>query len=389
MHPGRPLRLTSSHGWRQGFTLIELLVVISIIATLASLILPAVQNARATARRAQCQSNMRNVGIAIQAYASAQKGRIPPLTGGGFIEYGNTVGSNRQPIPWTVQLLPFLEQSTLFDRLQVSTNNLPSDPNSTNSLALTAIEAYLCPDDPNGGVGSLSYVANSGWFGSNLWSQIDSQAHTYTSYDYHFNCWASEPGMFGPPDFEVEVNTGVFWRETVGYANPHTLDKISSADGTSQTLLISENINTRNYVSGSPTPATIGGWASPYTGEIAFGIAMVTPIGNEFADWNTPGGTGWPYCPPSGPKDTGMRFHATNPIAETGNPAASKINANLSATDGASPRPSSLHPGVVNMAFADGSCRVINQGIDESVYMRLLSPNGARYGQNVLSAIDF
>jgi prepilin-type processing-associated H-X9-DG protein len=68
----------------------------------------------------------------------------------------------------------------------------------------------------------------------------------------------------------------------------------------------------------------------------------------------------------------------------------SKINRNLaSATDSENPRPSSLHPGVVNMAFGDGSVKPVSQDISDNVYLRLLTPFGGRYGQNVLADTDF
>src|SRR5690606_6283882 len=69
---------------RRGFTLIELLVVISIIAVLISLIAPAVQSARRAARRTQCLNNMRNVGLAIQNFASQNGGKLPVTHGDDF-----------------------------------------------------------------------------------------------------------------------------------------------------------------------------------------------------------------------------------------------------------------------------------------------------------------
>jgi prepilin-type N-terminal cleavage/methylation domain-containing protein len=61
---------------RRGFTLIELLVVISIIATLAALILPAIQNARETARRTECLNHIRNLGVAATSFETG-RGRLP------------------------------------------------------------------------------------------------------------------------------------------------------------------------------------------------------------------------------------------------------------------------------------------------------------------------
>jgi len=376
---------------RRGFTLIELLVVISIIATLAALILPAVQNARATARRTQCQSNLRNVGLAVQAYATAKKGQVPPLTGGFKLNFGLAAdaenAATRTFAPWSVHLLPYLEQQGLYDRLQISTNDV-AGPNSTNELALTAIEAYICPDDQNGGPGSLSFVANTGYIDSNVWGATGNQDHYVTAYDYEFNT----TGLINADDNEAAASSGIFWRQyqrqtnlpyvSIDGGQVNTLDRISAADGTSQTVLLSENINTRNFVAGS----VVGGWVSPFTGEIAFGIAT-TNTGTNYllANAATAGGVGGISGSATGNKANALILNATA-IANKN----CKINANvLTATDGASPRPASLHPGVVNMAFADGSCKVINQSIDESVYSRLLTPIGNRHGQNILSSSDF
>jgi prepilin-type N-terminal cleavage/methylation domain-containing protein len=90
-----------------GFSLVELLVVIAIIAILVALLLPAVQAAREAARRAQCQSHLRQIGIALHHYHDCLR-RFP----------AGITGSNRTF--WSGHLLPFLEQRALYESLDFS-----------------------------------------------------------------------------------------------------------------------------------------------------------------------------------------------------------------------------------------------------------------------------
>lgn len=356
---------------RCGLTLIEVIVCISILATLAALLLPATRSARGTARRTQCQSNLRNVGLAVQAYSTAKRGAVPPLTGGFSIAGPSHLGA----APWSVHLLPYLECQDRFDRLQ----SVPSG--EVSKIAIQAIESFLCPDAKNSGKGSLSYVANAGMIASDDWSRADSVAHGRERYDFAFNGHGEETRT--SVDELLAVASGVFWRGPLLKPDtllaPRTLDEISRADGSSQTILLSENLNTRSF-----DPAThTGGWISDVTGDIAFGIAVAgRESGGRFqvADRETPGGLGVA----GGPIETGLQL-SDLPVS-----ADCRINANRAdAQDGASPRPSSGHPGAVNMAFADGSCKVIFEGIDPTVYARLLTPAGSLYGQVSVSSSDF
>ncbi|MGC1272248.1 MAG: DUF1559 domain-containing protein [Planctomycetaceae bacterium] len=95
---------------RRGFTLIELLVVIAIIAVLIALLLPAVQQARESARRGQCLNNLRQLGLAMHNYADTYGG-LPPqrvwnASGVGAWHVGSVHG-------WAVSILPQLEQANL------------------------------------------------------------------------------------------------------------------------------------------------------------------------------------------------------------------------------------------------------------------------------------
>lgn len=120
---------------RSGFTLVELLVVIAIIGVLIALLLPAVQQAREAARRAQCTNNLKQVGLGVHLYHDTF-GVAPP---NGIFDHGPT---------WWVLTLPFMEQNNVYDQLEFKPNSfLLSISDSTNRRILHehAPDYMVCP----------------------------------------------------------------------------------------------------------------------------------------------------------------------------------------------------------------------------------------------------
>jgi prepilin-type N-terminal cleavage/methylation domain-containing protein/prepilin-type processing-associated H-X9-DG protein len=161
---------------RCGFTLVELLVVIAIIGILVALLLPAIQAARESARRAQCLNNLKQIGLAFQLHADA----LEIYPDGGLLMWSKRMPSERsggrpnvapmQTWGWGYQILPYIEQQALWE-------------NRDDKLVMsTPIVGYFCPSrrKPNifvagqdnnvrakldyaGNAGSLANPGNMNW----------------------------------------------------------------------------------------------------------------------------------------------------------------------------------------------------------------------------------
>ncbi len=135
---------------RGGFTLVELLVVISIIGVLASLLLPAVQRAREAARRTQCQNHLRQLALAVHNFADAKGGALPSSI--------RPAGTTTQPRYSAItQLLPYLDLQNLWDDYDPTKNWSSIATNTfghqvTNlSIGATLVTTFACPSstDPH------------------------------------------------------------------------------------------------------------------------------------------------------------------------------------------------------------------------------------------------
>ena len=140
-----------------GFTLVEMLVVIAIIGVLVALLLPAVQAARESARRTQCQNNMKQLGVAFHNFHDAEKG-FPALKWDPNDSTNLPSGSSLSPLPvargWAVDLLAYIEQGPISKSYRFKEpyhSNHNAGYNATSNAAppvFQVIQTFQCPSSP-------------------------------------------------------------------------------------------------------------------------------------------------------------------------------------------------------------------------------------------------
>lgn len=169
---------------RGGFTLIELLVVIAIIAVLIAMLVPAVQKVREAANRIQCTNNVKQIGLASHDYHDVYK-KLPNMqnwySSNSYVTPSNWIAGTSSPDgaigTWLVHLLPFLEQTNLWNQMYISTNvdliTLESGKMSSplppyTNFSNVVLPIFICPSDftiqagglQGDGWASCSYAGN-------------------------------------------------------------------------------------------------------------------------------------------------------------------------------------------------------------------------------------
>ena len=204
-----------------GFTLVELLVVIAIIGILLALLLPAVQQARAAARRIQCSNNLKQLGLALQNHHSAKR-RFPP--GGedyGWCRFPERGGSEKIR-NWNglIHLLPYMEQQPLYEQLDlnhatansirgnsgccgpnVSLGTLQGDAvaSGNDRVVATLLDVLSCPSDE--GVTHVNLTPDFRIGANSTLTGAKTNYDFSASEVYHCNIWATQDSsvrrMFG------------------------------------------------------------------------------------------------------------------------------------------------------------------------------------------------
>lgn len=319
-------------------TLVELLVVIAIIGLLVALLLPAIQAARESARRASCISNLRQLGIAAQNFHSAQES-FP-------------VGSEAKPWPgappsfkWTfyrwsslAHLTPYLEESTIHDALNLSvplydSATLSVTPENAAAVKLR-VPLFLCPSDHG---------------------QSIAQQFAPTNYAA---CTGTGLGGGTPQNTD-----GVF------YVNSHT--KIAHIlDGTSHTALFSESRL------GNPDGTPLARDAQ-LDYKFVLASPLTTPSCETSGQWNVSNGRGFSWV--NGEYRCALYNHYYLPNQPTPDCVGVSFlgGAQTAYTPFGWRAARSTHSGGVNVLLADGAVRFVNDEISLPVWQALATRNGS------------
>ena len=345
--------------YRSGFTLIELLVTLGIIGILVSLLLPAVQSARESSRRVQCQNQLHQIALAVCSYVSTAS-YFPP---GQINEYQNAGGFS-DGVQYIVQysmftrILPELELSSIYNQINYDVGiAYASDPTkceavggrANDTLMATHMSLFVCPSDGFNGsnewTGSTNYRAN---FGSAVYIQ------------------ASNQNIGGPCGSLVTA-----------YRSQTSLQSVR--DGFSSTAIISEKlIGTSNATVFLPR-RHIGliddsRMGYPYTDEDRIALCGSSKMLNGgFHPYN---GLGWMI---------GNIYHgAYNHVLEP-NATIPDCSIDCCANPIGIISARSNHPGGVNVSMADGSVRFVKNSISRQVWQAI----GTKAGGETISDEDF
>jgi prepilin-type N-terminal cleavage/methylation domain-containing protein/prepilin-type processing-associated H-X9-DG protein len=332
---------------RRGFTLIELLVVIAIIGVLIALLLPAVQAAREAARRSQCINNLKQMGLALHNYHSAQN----CFPSGRPADDPNNNDSNAQST-W-VSLLGQLEQQPLFDAWNFSlTFNDPSVsavyaksciPAADTTVSSTVLAVFNCPSDTrqqqffsttNSGRNDIPHIANMA---------VSSYANCAGVLGAN-NTGADTFGMYTTGDVK-HLNNGF-----ADYGIPKKMK--SFIDGSSNTIAVGETAYNND-----------GSW---------YGVQVAANCGGANSFFNV-----W-----SATLRMSTNFRVTkNPLNTPPGQGAYQAGGIC----GQNAAFGSRHPGGANFLFVDGSVHFVKNSINGPVYWALSSRNGGE----VLSADSY
>ena len=343
---------------RPAFTLVELLVVIAIIGLLIGLLLPAVQAARESSRRSACNNNLRQHGLAMHGYAGTKGGMFPINGYTTNTAISGTTWPGWQRCSANYKLLAFLELPTLYDDFTRLLNGA-SWSAVLNGPMQTKVSTFLCPSSRPAAPRDAAGMGGWGGPGSNYgWCSGSGVEINYG--------WSNNPG-----DQNGIMNIGV----------ARSMRDVT--DGLAKTLMAAELLPGTGQVSGTATyPFDIF-----YAGDAPF--SSLSTSGRRFpseAELQTIGeaartmsgggsrgnnGTLWAwYCPGQ------TMFNAAAP-PNWSYPTAGGGCCPGGGHDwgsGVIP-PRSLHPGMVNALFCDGSVRAVNDSVDLLTFQRMGSRN--------------